>query len=186
MFHFSLGGIRSSSKCLCPAVVDLHTLLELFFCFSLITNMPNDDNFHLEYNLAALVAHQVTFNRLLRGESNLRPPWYTSVKKKLGIRRVKHGLLYFLWIEHSFEKISKLHFFTDIWNSFHWVTHMGLEPHQKKFFWEISKSTGASLSQSLDTKRGVADISIVLWPKFFHQFTTGVWLTTGENFIRVS
>ena len=59
------------------------------FCFSLITNMPNDDNFHLEYNLAALVAHQVTFNRLLRGESNLRPPWYTSVKKKLGIRRVK-------------------------------------------------------------------------------------------------
>ena len=51
--------------------------------------MPNDDNFHLEYNLAALVAHQVTFNRLLRGESNLRPPWYTSVKKKLGIRRVK-------------------------------------------------------------------------------------------------
>ena len=64
---------------------------EIFFCFSLITNMPNDDNFHLEYNLAALVAHQVTFNRLLRGESNLRPPWYTSVKKKLGIRRVKEA-----------------------------------------------------------------------------------------------
>ena len=55
--------------------------------------MPNDENFHLEYNLAALVAHQVTFNRLLRGESNLRPPWYTSVKKKLGIRRVKPHIL---------------------------------------------------------------------------------------------
>ena len=28
-------------------------------------------------------------------------------------------------------KISKRHFFGDIWNSCHWVTDMGLEPHQK-------------------------------------------------------
>ena len=83
-------------------------------------------------------------------------------------------------------KISKRHFFKDIWNSFLWVIDMGLDPHQKKFFWKISKSTGASLSQSLGTKRGVADIWVVLWPKFFHQFTTDLWLISGEKFIKLS
>ena len=60
---------------------------------------------------------------------------------------------------------------------------MGLEPHQKKFFDHISKSIGARPSQSFDTKRGVADISVVLRPKFFQQFATDLWLTSGENFI---
>ena len=63
---------------------------------------------------------------------------------------------------------------------------MGLEPHQNFFFRNISKSMGASLSQSLDTKRGMADVSVVLRPKLFHQFTTDLWLTSGENFIKVS
>ena len=63
---------------------------------------------------------------------------------------------------------------------------MGLEPHQKNFFESISKSKGARPSQSFDAKRGVADISVILRPKFFHQFTTELWLTSGENFIRVS
>ena len=31
------------------------------------------------------------------------------------------------------QKISKRHFFQDIQNSFHGVTQMGLEPHQKFF-----------------------------------------------------
>ena len=59
-------------------------------------------------------------------------------------------------------KISKHHFFKDIQNSFHWVTDIGLEPHQKNSFENISKSIGARLLQSFDTKRGVADISVVL------------------------
>ena len=63
---------------------------------------------------------------------------------------------------------------------------MGLEPHQKNFFESITKSIGARPSQSFDTKRGVADISVMLRPKFFHQFTTDLWLTSGEKFVKVS
>ena len=63
---------------------------------------------------------------------------------------------------------------------------MGLEPHQKKFFESISKSIGARPSQSFDAKRGMADILVMLRPKFFHQFTTDLWLTSGENFVKVS
>ena len=52
----------------------------------------------------------------------------------------------------------------------HWVTgYGGLEPHQ-----------------SCDTKRCMADISVMLRPKFFHQFTTDLWSTSGENFVKVS
>ena len=36
-------------------------------------------------------------------------------------------------------KISKRHFFQDIKNSFHWVTQMGLKPHQN--FFQIFFST---------------------------------------------
>ena len=63
---------------------------------------------------------------------------------------------------------------------------MGLEPHQKIFFENISKSVGARPLRSFDTKRGVANISVVLQAKFFHQFTTELWLISGENFIKIS
>ena len=63
---------------------------------------------------------------------------------------------------------------------------MGLEPHQKIFFENISKGIGARPLQSFDAKRGVADILVMLRPKFFHQFTTDLWLTSGENFVKVS
>ena len=63
---------------------------------------------------------------------------------------------------------------------------MGLEPHQKNFFESITKSIGARPSQSFDTKRGVADILVVLRPKFFHQFTTDMWVTNGEIFKKIS
>ena len=62
---------------------------------------------------------------------------------------------------------------------------MGLEPHQKMFIENISKIIGARPLQSFDTKRGVADISVVLRPNFFRQFTTDLWLTSGENFIKI-
>ena len=77
---------------------------EIFFCFSLITNMPNDDNFHLEYNLAALVAHQVTFNRLLRG-SQIWGPLGTQVLKK---SLVSEGLKMLLKIVILLEKFVKI------------------------------------------------------------------------------
>ena len=63
---------------------------------------------------------------------------------------------------------------------------MGLEPHQKKFFENISKSIGAMPLRSFDTKRGMADILVVRRPKFFHQFTTDLWVTNGENFKKIS
>ena len=59
-------------------------------------------------------------------------------------------------------KIAKRHFFGDILNSCHWVTDMGLEPHQKNFFENISKSIAARPLQSFDTNKGMADISVVL------------------------
>ena len=83
-------------------------------------------------------------------------------------------------------KNFKMPFFGDISNSCHWVTDMGLEPHQKKCFGNISKSIAARPLRSFDTNKGVADISVVLWPKFFHQFTTDLWLISGENFIKIS
>ena len=45
-------------------------------------------------------------------------------------------------------KISKRHFFRDIQNSFHEVTHIGLEPHQIFSFWNISTNMVARGVQS--------------------------------------
>ena len=45
-------------------------------------------------------------------------------------------------------RISKCHFFKDIANSFHEVTHIGLEPHQFFSFWNISTNTVARDIQS--------------------------------------
>ena len=73
MYHFSSWGIHSSSKCPRPAVAEWHKQIFDFFCFSLITNMPNDDNFYLEYILVILVVNQVTFNTLLMVGSNYAP-----------------------------------------------------------------------------------------------------------------
>ena len=63
---------------------------------------------------------------------------------------------------------------------------MGLEPHQKKFFENISKSVVATPSQSFDTKRVVEDTSVAQGPKFFHQSTTDLWETNGESFKKIS
>ena len=41
------------------------------------------------------------------------------------------------------QKISKRHFFRGIENSFHEVTHIGLEPHQSFSFLNISTNTVA-------------------------------------------
>ena len=46
------------------------------------------------------------------------------------------------------QKISKCHFIRDIENSFHEVTHIGLEPHQIFSFFKISKNTVARDLQS--------------------------------------
>ena len=63
---------------------------------------------------------------------------------------------------------------------------MGLESHQNFFFENVSKSIGAMPLESFDTKRGVGDILFVQRPKYFHQFTTDLWVTHGENFKKVS
>ena len=83
-------------------------------------------------------------------------------------------------------KISKRHFFQDIQNSFNGVVDIVLEPHQKNFFENISKSVGATPSRSFDTKRVVEDISVAQRPKFFHQLTTDLWETNGESFKKIS
>ena len=61
-----------------------------------------------------------------------------------------------------------------------------LEPHQKNFFENISKSIATRPLRSFDANKGVADVSVVLRPKFFHQFTTDLGLISGENFIKIS
>ena len=45
-------------------------------------------------------------------------------------------------------KISKRHFFEDIWDSFNEGTHIGPEPHQLFSFWDISTNTVARDIQS--------------------------------------
>ena len=48
----------------------------------------------------------------------------------------------------AWQKNSKSHFFGDIKNSFHEVTHIGLEPHQFFSFQNISTNTLARGVQS--------------------------------------
>ena len=48
----------------------------------------------------------------------------------------------------ALQKNPKRHFFRDIQNSFHEVTHIGLEPHQFFSFWNISTNTVARAVQS--------------------------------------
>ena len=54
-------------------------------------------------------------------------------------------------------KISKRHFFQDIQNSFHGVADIGLEPHQKIFFENISTNMVARGIGSFGTLGGAAD-----------------------------
>ena len=83
-------------------------------------------------------------------------------------------------------KISKRHFFQDIWFSCQWVTGMGLKPRQNFFCKNISKIVGARPHQNFGLLKGVAAVSVVSWSKFFAQFIQGMWLTTGENFSQIS
>ena len=57
-------------------------------------------------------------------------------------------------------KISKSHFFRDIPNSFHGVADIGLEPHQKKVFLNISTNMVARGVGSFGTLGGAADTLI--------------------------
>ena len=57
-------------------------------------------------------------------------------------------------------KISKRHFFQDIQNSFHGVADIGLEPHQKIFFENISTNMVARGIRSFGTLGGAADLLI--------------------------
>ena len=70
---------------------------------------------------------------------------------------VGHGLLYFLWINHSFPNFEKA-----IFCKSHEVTVKGLQTPQKKFLEKISTFPVASTSQSLDIKEGAADAQVVL------------------------
>ena len=83
-------------------------------------------------------------------------------------------------------KISKRHFFQDIWFSCQWVTGMGLKSYQNYFCKNISKIVGARPHQNFGLLKGVAAVSVVSWSKFFAQFIQGMWLTTGENFSQIS
>ena len=83
-------------------------------------------------------------------------------------------------------KISKRHFFQDIWFSCQWVTGMGLKPRQNFFCKNISKTVDARHCQNFGLLKGVAAVEVVSWSKFFAQFIQGMWLTTGENFKQIS
>ena len=54
-------------------------------------------------------------------------------------------------------KISKRHFFQDIQNPFHGVADIGLEPHQKIFFENISTNMVARGVGSFGTLGGATD-----------------------------
>ena len=54
-------------------------------------------------------------------------------------------------------KISKRHFFRDIPNSFHGVADIGLEPHQKIFFENVSTNMFARGIGSFGTLGGATD-----------------------------
>ena len=54
-------------------------------------------------------------------------------------------------------KISKRHSFWDIPNSFHVVADIGLEPHQKKFFENVSTNMVARGIGSFGTLGGATD-----------------------------
>ena len=57
-------------------------------------------------------------------------------------------------------KISKRHFFQDIQDSFHGVADMGLEPHQKIFWQNISTNVVARGVLSFGTLGGTTDPQI--------------------------
>ena len=57
-------------------------------------------------------------------------------------------------------KISKRHFFRDIQNSSYGVADIGLEPHQKKIFKNISTNMVARGVGSFGTLGGAADTLI--------------------------
>ena len=54
------------------------------------------------------------------------------------------------------QKISKRHFFEDIENSFHEVTHIGLKPHQFFFLFKISQQIWM-----LEAVKVLAEIGII-------------------------
>ena len=68
-------------------------------------------------------------------------------------------------------KISKRHFFQDIRNSFHGVADIGLKPHQKIFFENISTNVVARGISSFGTLGGTADPLIEKCQKIFRQFS---------------
>ena len=55
-------------------------------------------------------------------------------------------------------KISKRHFFQDIWFSCQWVTGMGLKPRQNFFCKNISKTVDARHRQNFGLLKGVAAV----------------------------
>ena len=84
------------------------------------------------------------------------------------------------------QKISKGHFLQDIKNSFHWVTWIGLKPHQiffQNFFSTIMGSRGA---QSFCILEGATDPLIEQWLKFSSQFSPDMCWTNAENFKLIS
>ena len=90
-----------------------------------------------------------------------------------------HGLLYFLWINHSFQKFQNAIF----WEVFQIPAMSKCNRSRttpKKLWWKMFLD--ASPPQSLDTKRCAADAEAVLWPHFF----TILLQTYAKQIVKVS
>ena len=79
-------------------------------------------------------------------------------------------------------KISKRHFFRDIQNSFHEVTHLGLEPHQIFSFWNISTNMVARGVQSFGRNGPWWAGCLKYGQNFFLKFTQ----TCDEQMLKIS
>ena len=66
----------------------------------------------------------------------------------------------------AIQKIWKRCFLGNIWNSFCWVTQMGLKPTQKTFFKKISKNTAARGVQNFGLIEGAAELPLKQWQIF--------------------
>ena len=79
-------------------------------------------------------------------------------------------------------KISKRHFFEDIWNSFHEGTQMGPEPHQLFSFWDIYTNAVARDIQSFGRNGPWQPGCLSFGQNFFVKFAG----TCDEQMLKIS
>ena len=137
-----------------------------FFFFSGRTNVP-DQGFSFESKLADFCLRFLTFPKM----SVIR-----DVRVCLFVDIVKYldGALV--------QKISKRHFFEDIWNSFHEGTQMGPEPHQLFSFWDISTNAVARDIQSFGRNGPWQAGCLSFGQNFFVKFAE----TCDEQMLKIS